>query len=500
MCWMRKSRVLASAVQKRFGCAGSSMEHFARTVFIMRHRWNPLDATYWWRCFSSSGVVWPIINGGTKVCEMLISGKKTPARQSHEVWRRRSHPRTQLQARTEETSSRNVQTVRIRLGESWLVCLSGDSCVHAKRVVVSSITARTASSSKCNGGKPEMTTPVRLQMQRKLEATVFLFDVQFAVYLFLLCGAARVQTSCDSELPARHFAAVDLERRLGRRCDARCRHWQRTRPSRAGTWSCEAGAGGRMVERQMHEEQLSTRGTLVLCGATESWRETWSVQVQTLHLWVVCPQTIRELKNDLQCSLFQVFTCYERCNTRNLYADDAQIGLEVYRQHIVLTTSGMELTDWGSTTAAQCEKRICEGLVIVFLTETLGGLNASLLADGCRRRKGGEATRVVACTQAEELAIHPFSYIWLSCGKRSHTKASCLRATVTVEQQCCCLHSVGMLWLASTCCSETGFDVKDLMKEIVHVPGRGAHPVKVVFRDTYKLKLKKELFVTAEDT
>ena len=55
------------------------------------------------------------------------------------------------------------------------------------------------------------------------------------------------------------------------------------------------------------------------------------------------------LKNDLQCSLFHVFKCgYEGCNTRNPDADDVQIGLEVYRQHIAVTTGGMQPTSGGS--------------------------------------------------------------------------------------------------------------------------------------------------------
>ena len=37
------------------------------------------------------------------------------------------------------------------------------------------------------------------------------------------------------------------------------------------------------------------------------------------------------------------------------------------------------------------------------------------------------------------------------------------------------------------------------MKEIVHDPGCGVLLVRAVFRDIYKLKLKKELFVAAED-
>ena len=42
--------------------------------------------------------------------------------------------------------------------------------------------------------------------------------------------------------------------------------------------------------------------------------------------------------------------------------------------------------------------------------------------------------------------------------------------------------------------------MKDLGKEIIHHPGRGVLLVKVVFRDTDKLKLRYNLFVTVEDT
>ena len=55
------------------------------------------------------------------------------------------------------------------------------------------------------------------------------------------------------------------------------------------------------------------------------------------------------MKTDLQCSLFQVWKCgYKARNTRNPDADDVQIGLEVYRQHLAATTSGMELMSGGS--------------------------------------------------------------------------------------------------------------------------------------------------------
>ena len=91
-------------------------------------------------------------------------------------------------------------------------------------------------------------------------------------------------------------------------------------------------------------------------------------------------QSLPELKIALKCRLFQVCACgYEGCNIRNPFADAVQIGLEVYRQHIAVTTSGMELMAGGSR-RLPCNVRndemgirigICEGLVIVLLTETL---------------------------------------------------------------------------------------------------------------------------------
>lgn len=36
------------------------------------------------------------------------------------------------------------------------------------------------------------------------------------------------------------------------------------------------------------------------------------------------------------------------------------------------------------------------------------------------------------------------------------------------------------------------------MKDIIHDPGRGAPLAKVVFRDPYRYKLRKELFVATE--
>ena len=78
--------------------------------------------------------------------------------------------------------------------------------------------------------------------------------------------------------------------------------------------------------------------------------------------------------------------------------DDVQIGREVYRQYIAVTTSGMELMGRGSRRLPSTLRNdemgnwilICAGLVIVLLTETLGGRNASLVTDCCRRRKGAE--------------------------------------------------------------------------------------------------------------
>ena len=42
--------------------------------------------------------------------------------------------------------------------------------------------------------------------------------------------------------------------------------------------------------------------------------------------------------------------------------------------------------------------------------------------------------------------------------------------------------------------------MKDLVTEIIHDPGRGVLLVKIVFRDTYRLKLRNILFVPVEDT
>lgn len=40
--------------------------------------------------------------------------------------------------------------------------------------------------------------------------------------------------------------------------------------------------------------------------------------------------------------------------------------------------------------------------------------------------------------------------------------------------------------------------LRGLVKEIVHDPGRGAPLAKVVFRNPYKYKLDKEIFIAAE--
>ena len=124
----------------------------------------------------------------------------------------------------------------------------------------------------------------------------------------------------------------------------------------------------------------------------------------------------RELKNDLHCTLCQGCACgCKGWNIRNPHTDDAQFGLEVYGQHIAI---GMELMGGGSRRLPSNVKNdemdnwiwICDGLVIVFLTEMLDGIKASLVTVRCRRRTGAEEEkrRVVASTQAEEFAIHPF--------------------------------------------------------------------------------------------
>ena len=98
-----------------------------------------------------------------------------------------------------------------------------------------------------------------------------------------------------------------------------------------------------------------------------------------------------------------------------------QIAHEVYRRHIAVTVGGVELASGGSrrvprnVTNDKMRNWICDGLVIVFLTETLDGFDASFVAECCRRQEAErEKRRVVASTQAEELAIHPFPEILLA--------------------------------------------------------------------------------------
>ena len=85
--------------------------------------------------------------------------------------------------------------------------------------------------------------------------------------------------------------------------------------------------------------------------------------------------------------------------------------LEVCRRHIAVTTSGMELVG-GSSKRLPCNVKsvemdhwiwICEGLVIMFSTETCRRLLSSVK----RGREGRSNAR--ASTQVEDLAIHPFS-------------------------------------------------------------------------------------------
>ena len=67
--------------------------------------------------------------------------------------------------------------------------------------------------------------------------------------------------------------------------------------------------------------------------------------------------------------------------------------------------------------------------------------------------------------------------------------------------------SSGAFFTLCRCCDLRVFtlqcdlcNVKDLVMEIIRDPGRGVPLVKVVFRDTYKLKLRKEPIVAVEDT
>ena len=86
---------------------------------------------------------------GTKDCEVLSSGKwpqRARAMKSEDGYLTSSGKNkcttshsTQLKASIEETLSWNVQTVLVRLEEQIGRCLSGDACVSARRIVVSSI-------------------------------------------------------------------------------------------------------------------------------------------------------------------------------------------------------------------------------------------------------------------------------------------------------------------------------------------------------------------------
>ena len=65
------------------------------------------------------------------------------------------------------------------------------------------------------------------------------------------------------------------------------------------------------------------------------------------------------------------------CNMRNPDADDVQIGLEVYRQHIAATTSGMEPMSGGSKRLPCNVKRDETGNWI--------WISCSCVTDCCRR-------------------------------------------------------------------------------------------------------------------
>ena len=72
---------------------------------------------------------------------------------------------------------------------------------------------------------------------------------------------------------------------------------------------------------------------------------------------------------------------------RNPNADKGQVGLETHRQHIAVTTTGMALMGGGRRRLPRNVRNdeignwICVGLVVVLLTETLGGLIASFVTD-----------------------------------------------------------------------------------------------------------------------
>ena len=96
-------------------------------------------------------------------------------------------------------------------------------------------------------------------------------------------------------------------------------------------------------EMRTHEKHLLKRRTLFCAAQRNHGKEPECTGTDAASVRGV-PAEHTRVEERLAVQLFQVCTCgHERCKKRDPYADDAQIGLEVCRQHIAVTTSGMEL-------------------------------------------------------------------------------------------------------------------------------------------------------------
>ena len=170
-------------------------------------------------------------------------------------------------------------------------------------------------------------------------------------------------------------------------------------------------------------------------------------------------------------------------------ANNVQTRFDMCRQHMDVATSGMKLMGEGSRRLPRSVRNdemgnliwICVGLVIVFLTGVLSGLIPSLVTLCGRRRKGAEEEkrRVVACTEREELEVPPCSEILLAELQQESAHQSERRVLKSESNGCSCAAVVPFALCGDGAIrehllsSESGFDVKDLVKEIIHDPGRG---------------------------
>ena len=200
----------------------------------------------------------------------------------------------------------------------------------------------------------------------------------------------------------------------------------------------------------MHEGQFSKRRTLELCGQRRLGKK---LEVDRYSRFICEGCDLREYANSRKtCSA----VCFKsaRATMRDvtyatLMPTVYKSGFEMCRQHIGATTSGMELMGGGNRRLLCNVKSdemcyfiwICEGLVIVFLTDTCHRLRSSVKGS----KRGTSNAR--ASTQVEELAIHPFSEIPLAELRKDNAHRNERRLIKSESdsysgQQWCLFHSV----------------------------------------------------------